>query len=195
MALTPLYVENEVRAELASQRARMLREPAEAIPPVELGLTNKYIFRTKPGMFRGGIVHTLDVPPDEFQLNSTDEKKIAFYIKRWEKRHPGKEEREKYTRLADKLGGKNIHFKKAAGNSKECYFATDDPEIAEYIRGLIREQRGEFAHVYEQNGKARWVVGDGTEFAKAFPDTSLGIQAAQRYATEHNLNDLKRITE
>lgn len=194
MALTPLYVEQELRSELASQRARMLRDPAEAVPPVDLGLPHKYIFRTKPGMFRGAIVHTLDVPPDEFQLNTTDEKKIAFYLKRWEKKHSGKGEKERYASLVEKLGGKNIRFTRVPG-AKECFFATDDQEVADYIRDLIRDQRGEFAYVYEQNGKARWIVGDGTEFAKAFPDTSLGIQAAQRYATEHNLNDIKRVTE
>lgn len=176
-------ISDRIWADLRQQQRQLLESPERAKPAAELFRTERFIFRTKPEAGIKRLVHTLDAKPE---VDGPEDRRGAFNLARWEKRHkdePGYAER--MERFADVLGGRSVVFQ-AIPRHSECWFATDDPELAAYLRGLIKDGRGDFAHVYETNGQARLIVGN-----EAFPNSALGWEMARRAAQAAGIADIK----
>lgn len=189
---------------IRQQRFQMERDPEGSRPPAELHRAERFIFRTHPGTVRA-LTHNLDVPPEGGE-GGTDKElaRFKFATRRWEqrmaKRFPKAKPDEKpeqtvararrfYEQITslEHLDGAIVSFQRVP-KRQECFYATDDPMVADYLRGLVKAKIGEFAHVYEQNGRARIVVGD-----TAFPDTPGGRQMAFAYAAEQNIAELRMV--
>lgn len=196
MRLFP-QISPETRQRLLAERMKLISDPEHAKPPADLTVEARYLFRSNPGTVRG-VVHNLDMPPID-----TEAKHYKHVRRRWEDRmvrqygKPG-EKREAVVARAEKffqeltgiehLDRTMIVFSPVK-RAQECYFATDDPMVAEYVRDLIARKVGEFVHVYEQNTRARVVVGD-----EAFPDTDSGWRLARQHAALHGITDITVVT-
>lgn len=202
------FVTDETREAMRQQLLMEARNPNLRIAPTDLGLTNTYVFRTLPGMYRQ-VMHTVDGPPQE----TDNEKRTAFNRKRWEQRVTGATKRTRdsgqppakvfataaeaeryYDDLIDRLGSRTFAFNRI-GKKLECFYATDDDVIAGYLKALIEAKIGEFAHVYCERGGARLVVGLGTDLEKAFPNTETGRKFAHQYAQDAGVTSIEIVTE
>lgn len=185
-------VNNETLELLRQQQQELLRNGGERVePPAELNRPERFIFRSQPRTFRR-IVHQLDLPPEVEENDDTVVgRQKRFLLRTWQRRHKadptGDAERLGY--VAEQVGGSVIAFREVA-RKWECWFATDDEQVAGYLRGLVTNKVGEFAHVYEQNGTARVVVGD-----TAFPNTEMGWRAAREHAQLIGVTDIKIVAE
>lgn len=166
-----------VDAMMRNQQRELLQQAADNAIPAELYSKAKYIFRSKPGR-TPRIQHTVEIRPEDM-----DDSRSRHLIKRWEKRHPTKEERDEIDHIYNTLG--TTFAFTMIRNSKECYFETNDDIVARYIRRLIDRRIGDFANVYEERGGRSIRVGD-----QIFPATRLGKQTALAYAEAHGLTDL-----
>lgn len=193
------------RAMLAQERIEIMRNPEKARTPAELTLSDRFIFRTDPSVPLRAMFHMLDIEPI-YEPEDHSERGIArkFHWLSWRKRHIAQFQDSKksksldqiataarayYAQLIDEIGDKKIVFKRVKRHD-ECYFSTNSLIVAEYIRGLISANVGEFGHVYEQSGLERIVVGE-----RAFPATELGRKAAFKYAAEIGSDELKIVRE
>lgn len=194
--------------EVRQQRRTMEANPELLTPPVDLNLPQRFIFRTQPGTVRQ-VVHDIPQPP----MAGLDEKKDKFLRREWERRmlrqfrdpkNPNEKDAEIVKRAEahyaaviehnDPPGEAKIRFSRVSKRN-ECYFSTDDPVLAAYLRDLVKRGVGEFQHVYEQNGRARIVVGPETAQVKSFPNTDSGRRAAFAYASEHGIGDIKMVED
>lgn len=162
------------------QQEQLLRESAEG-SAAELYSSAKYVFRTKPSARIARLVHTVDVRPEDLGDNYSQR-----MINRWEKRHPTKAERDLIEHVHETVG-RTFAFSRIRGR-KECYFETNDAQVAKYLRGFVEKGIGDFAQVYEERGTRRIKVGD-----RLFPATELGRRTAMAYADEKGITDLQLI--
>lgn len=196
MRLYP-QISPEVRQRLLTERMRLISDPEGSKPPAELTVEARFLFRSYPGTVRG-VSHNLDLPPVD-----TEAKHYKHVRRRWEdrmaKQHAEKgETREQTVKRMEQyyqdltsvnhLDRTMIVFTPVK-RAQECFFATDDPMVAAYIRDLIARKVGEFAQVYEQNTRARVVVGN-----EAFPDTDAGWRLARQHAALTGQTDIKLVT-
>jgi hypothetical protein len=165
---------------MRKQQEQLVRENAEGAP-AELYSSAKYVFRTKPSARIARLVHTVDVQPEDLGDNYSQR-----MIRRWEKRHPTKAERDLIEHVHETVG-RTFAFSRIRGR-KECYFETNDAQVAKYLRGFVERGVGDFAQVYEERGTRRIKVGD-----KLFPATELGRRTAMAYAESQNITDLQLI--
>ena len=180
-------VTNEMLDDMRAQQRELLRAPERTKPAVELFRKERYIFRSNQGLSR--IVHHLDVKP-EVSGEGQEAVHRRLQLSSWNRRYKDDPQYgDKMADLVERLGGTFISFQRVA-KEKECFFATDDPVIAAYIRDLIARQVGEFAECYEESGTSRLVVGD-----KAFPNSPMGRQAAYEYAAQTGVEDIKIVQE
>lgn len=163
---------------MRKQQESLSREQAEGAAPAELYSTAKYVFRTKPVARIARLVHTVDVQPEDLE-----DARSAHLIRRWNKRHPHKTERDMIEHVYEAVG-RTIVFSRIRGR-RECYFETNDPVVAKYLRGFIERGVGDFKNVYEERGTLRIKVGD-----RMFPATELGRRTAMAYAEESGIKEL-----
>lgn len=168
---------------MQEQQTRLSRDAATGAVPAELYSTAKYIFRSRPGAEIKRIVHSVDVRPDDME-----DARSAHLIKRWEKRHPTKTERDLLEYVADTMG-RTFAFQQVRGR-KECYLETNDAKIAGYLRGFVDKRIGDFQHVYEERGTKRLRVG-----TQEFPATALGRTTALAYADQMGIKHVELIDE
>jgi hypothetical protein len=69
----------------------------------------------------------------------------AFYRRKYEEKY-GKTERARFERIAKAVGNLTISFT-AIDRKQECYFATDNIDVATYLRSKIAD--GTLPQVYE----------------------------------------------
>lgn len=164
---------------MRQQQAELLRSGEGAAPPAELFSDKRFVFRTKPAARIVRLQHTVDARPED-----NGDKRSEFLIRRWDKRHPDKADRELLEYIHDVVG-RTFTFTPISGK-RECYFATDDQKVADYLRSLMNRRLGEFANVYEESGNRRLRVGD-----MEFPATALGRQTALAYAEKNGIAEIR----
>lgn len=170
-------------AMMQEQQAALARDAAQGALPAELYSSAKYVFRTRPGAEIRRLLHTVDVRPEDME-----DSRSAHLIKRWEKRHPTKAERELLEHVADVMG-RTFAFQQVRGR-KECFLETNDDRVAAYLRGFMERGVGDFVHVYEERGTKRIKVGD-----QVFPATALGRTTAMAYADKMGITQIDLIDE
>lgn len=130
--------------------------PAETprIPAANFSARARFVFRTDPG-HRGLVLGLPGVSPE---LGSGDdaEKRQAFYRARYERRVPDPDKRAFYERVINAVGDYVIRFQPLPGQF-EGFYQTNDPEIAAYLREVMREQ-GPACPFYEDTGTAAHVA-------------------------------------
>lgn len=159
---------------MTSQRLELLRHPQTEYP-ADLTRGERYIFRTRPGTVKA-LVHQMDLIPDGYEGKHAD-----FYLRRWEKRNPDKKQVAVMKAVRDAVGSSAIKFIRIQ-RKNECYFATDNPVVAGYLRALVEAKTGDFQYVYEENGASVVVAGE-----MVYPNTMTGRRAAIEYAAEHQV--------
>jgi hypothetical protein len=187
-----------IREMLALERKRLKSDPLANPAPADLTVSNTFIFRSKPGSHRM-IVHNLPMPPDEGQYATDAKYQFAkrTYIRLVAKKaYPELSGPEAFAKIAERMldlqeriGDTRIFFVRVARHC-ECFYPTDDPVVAAYVRELIEAKVEPFNKVHEVSGKARVIVGE-----EAFPDTTLGWTMARQYAAEHEIADIKLVKE
>ncbi len=191
--------------EVRQQRRQLEANPELQVMPVDLGIKERFIFRSRPGTVRM-IEHDIPQPP----MAGLDEKRDKFIRREWERRMvrtfkdaDKKETNEAIIARAEKFfaditernnGDARIRFNRVS-RKNECWWSTDDAVLAGYIRDLMKRRVGEFEYVYEENGLARFVVGPDTELMKSFPNTPSGMTSAFAYAAEHEISDIKIVND
>ena len=194
---TPV-ISQQTREKLSQERKRLASDPNALLVPADLSTNAKYVFRTKPHTYRQLVV-TLPMPPDEANFPG-EPAQFNFVKRRWDRLVGGpgltgvdrdKAAAAKIAQLEavrDELGDDRIVFVRIK-RAVECYYPTDSPVIAGYLRGLMAEGKEPFNQIYEVSGLTRLVVGD-----TAFPNTELGRKLAFAHMAEHG-GDLKIVTE
>jgi hypothetical protein len=190
-ASPPPQVSPETWEAMRSQEREFQRSP-ERWMPTQIKSTAKYVFRTDRGSVRG-LKHLIPTLP--YRDADPDDKKAKVYQRAWQRARrfdpPGFAEL--IERVVDDLGGGDqINFRPILTRT-ECIYETDSDNVAAYIRILMKQQLGEFAHVYEQQPRSRLVVGEG-EAAMAFPYTPQGMAMAQTHMAKHGL-DVVRVVK
>ena len=172
----------ETREALRQRELQAVRTPELETPPAPLRRTEKYVFRTWPRTCRV-LVHWINTRPEG--LDETDPKERAK-LRRWDFWQKkditlyGEEWPRLVQRVYEEIGGNTLAFH-PIGRKYECFYATNNEDVANYIRHFMKHGIGEFKWVYEQNPRAKWVVGQGDQ-AKAFPNNEMGARMAQEYA-------------
>ncbi len=194
---TPV-ISQQTREKLAQERKRLAADPSAVQIPADLNTNSKYVFRTKPNTFRQ-LVITLPLPPEEANFVG-NQAQYEFALRRWKRlvggpglTGPAREKasedlKAQLEAVRDALGDERIIFIRVKRHV-ECYYPTDNPVIADYLRGLMTAGKEPFDKVYEVSGLTRLVVGD-----TAFPNTELGRKLAFAHMAEHG-GDLKIVTE
>jgi len=153
--------------QVASEQAGLVYDEARMRPPIRLGVKTKYLFRSEPGTYPGISIFIQSLP-DQYR----DERQMNTEIARFKRKFTEDQQAMLDEIIAKNGGSKFINFVRTP--RRECYFGTDDPATAAYIKE--RMDRGELPHVYfEQPGKSITVNGQD------FPDTELGWEAARAY--------------
>lgn len=184
-------VTNETMELMRQQQRQLIAQGVQGKPAAELTTTKRYVFRTKPDTYRH-LVHQIDVKPYvDPDDTSPDGQRRKFILSRWMLRHKADPagDAERLQAIADAAGGAIISFTTIRGH-QECWFETDDAQLAAYLRDLVTRRVGEFAQVLESNGTARVVAGD-----MAFPNTEMGWKAAREHAQTAGVADIKIVTE
>lgn len=171
-----------IRGMMRATQQELQQQALDNAVPAELYSKAKYIFRSRPGK-TPRIQHTIELCPEDL-----DDARSKHLIKRWEKRHPSKDERDEIEHIYNTLG--TTFAFTMIRNTKECYLETNDDLVARYIRRLIAARRGDFAHVYEERGGRSIRVGD-----QLFPATRLGKQTALAYAEANGISELQFVEE
>lgn len=185
----------EIREEMRQRELKAQRQPETSVAPKTLNRTEKYVFRTRVRTVRG-LVHYIDVRPEGLD---EDDAAVRHRLKRWDFHH--KDDAKKYgkdwpalvQRVYDKIGGPKLEFVPIY-HAFECFYATNDDDIAAYIRHFMARGIGEFKDVYEQSPRIKWVVGDG-DATKSFPSTQMGAQMAQEYAASLGVTTLELLPD
>jgi hypothetical protein len=196
-AQTPV-ISKETREKLAQERKRLAADPSAVSVPADLAANAKYVFRTKPNTYRQLVV-TIPLPPDEANFPG-EPAQYNFVKRRWARLVGGPgltgdardkaaaEKKAQLEAVRDALNDDRIVFIRIK-RSVECYYPTDNPVVAEYLRSLMLAGKEPFDKVYEVSGLTRLVVGD-----TAFPNTELGRKLAFAHMAEFG-GDLKIVTE
>jgi hypothetical protein len=171
----------KIRAEFKT----LEQDEARAKRPAELVSDQKYIFRTRPGTVRK-LVAVIDHVPFDRGLDEKDEEKLLRSFNRRHKKDMA--HAQLLQRVYEELGGQwLVHFIRVPG-SVECWFGTDDEDVAALFRSFIAKGVDDWQNVYEQNPQQLLQVGD-----LYFPDTQDGQLAAFRYMAEINAPEIKRV--
>lgn len=153
--------------QVASEQAGLIFDEARMRPPIRLGVKSKYLFRSEPGT-NPGISIFIQSLPDQYR----DERQMNTELARFKRKFSEDQQAMLDQMIAKNGGSKFLNFVRTP--HRECYFGTDDPATAAYIKELM--DRGELPNVYlEMPGKSISVNG------MEFPDTQLGWDAAQAY--------------
>lgn len=152
-------------------------DPETPLAPKAISTSKRFIFRTKPRTVRQMSIHIPGVPMIPVGKYSDKEDYRNHYTKRFEKKYT-EEQRASYERIREKVGRGFITFTPVA-KAHECYYETDDPEIAEFIRDYIRSSNDPYVYESVENMPLRSLYTDAT-----FPNT----EAGRRQLYEHDLN-------
>lgn len=151
-------------------------EPEKPLAPKSINTSKRFIFRTKPRTVRQMSIHIPGVPLIPVGKYSDREEYRNHYAKRYEKKYT-EEQRQMYERIREKVGRSFITFTPVA-KAHECYYETDDPEIAQFIREYIHNQKDPYVYESVENMPLRSLYTDAT-----FPNTEEG----RRQLYEHDL--------
>jgi len=150
-------------------------------PRAKLKANYRYLFRSYPGSSRQMLVH-IPTLPDRY-LNERHERSVkAKYLKKY-----GLEKARLLHALRDRVGSADIFFQNVPGHA-ECFYGTDDPVIARYLREAVREGKGVFPDVYEERPNGKIYVN-----GVSFDDNAEGWQAAGQFARETGVATITRV--
>lgn len=196
-------ISQETRRALEAERRRLMADPDRSLQPADLQVDATYVFRTNPGTYRR-VVHDLPMKPEISSFK--DDKRYEFALRQWTRlvAKPAFPKAASNEAAADSMAAMLENIREHLGDTRliftrirranESFYATDDEVIALYLRSLIAARVGEFAEIYEVSGRSRVVGGRGTENEMAFPDTTLGWNAARTYQREHG-GSIELVTE
>lgn len=111
-------------------------QPVPVIAPAELPRTQKFMFRTRPGTTRNAQIR-IPVLSNQARFG-TDEARVRQNIKAYERRTTP-EQRAEYEDLVARIGGLYIKFTPVP-RKQECYYETDDPVVAGFLREHVKKQ-------------------------------------------------------
>jgi len=158
-------------SQVLGERSAGLVDEGRAAAPARLNINQKYLFRSQPGtLFQ--FVAKLPTLPAQHSNDKNEARTVAV----WERTHAMDADR--LYRLQDKIRGDAIAFTKVRG-AMEVWYATDDNEIAEYLRERMRSKQGDWQWIYEERPTSTFTLN-----GEAFPQTPAGFEAARRFALE-----------
>ena len=142
-----------------------INPPARPWATADLGpKTTTYRFRSKPGYRLLGF--HIPVPSD-----TEDEDRAAHEQKRFKLKVKDINDRNRLVRMAERYGSRHLNFTPVSGKF-ECWFATDDVELAAWLRA-----QPEFGdRFYEEMGPIPLDLGDG-RIINVVPQTDADRQA------------------
>jgi len=174
-----------------AQEANWKREDEARLMPGPVIRTNKkYLFRFLPGTGPSSFSVKVDSLPDDFLNERQEQFHRRSYERRTRQTHGdkiyGEKPRYDLDSIRQKLGRNWIRFISMPGTSKiqpTCYYATDDPEIAAYLRHFVMLGKREWKYVREERPTEKVEIG-----GISVPNTTEGWEvarvAAQRTAME-----------
>lgn len=157
-------------------------EPETQLAPKPINSNKRFIFRTKPRTVRQMSIHIPGVPLIPVNKYSDKDEYRDHYIRRYNARYT-EEERNLFQRVRDKVGKPYLVFTPVA-KAHECFYETDDPEIAEFIRSWAKGD----PYVYEstENMPLRSMYTDDT-----FPNTEAGRRALYEHDLRHQKKEMQ----
>jgi hypothetical protein len=167
-----------INDELAQTYATQIEnaEPEQPLAPKNIKTNKKFIFRTRPRTVRQMSIHIPGVPLIPVNKYSGNDMYRDHYTRRYEQRYT-EEERSLFSRLRDKIGRSYLTFTPVA-KAHECYYETDDAEVAQFIRNWIKTNNDPYVYESTENMPLRSLYTDAT-----FPNT----EAGRRALYEHDL--------
>lgn len=163
---------------VTTERDGQALDEAKMRPPIRLGVKAKYLFRSKPGTYPR---MTVKIPalPEQFRDRDQRETEVAKYKQRFDEK-----QRKTLEHVRTVMNGNFIHFTPTPRG--ECFFATDDDKVADFLKSLLHSGREPWTKFYLEL-PGRTVTINGEEF----PNTALGWEAARRYMMDNDQdNDL-----
>lgn len=151
-------------------------EPEKQLAPKPIRTAAKYVFRTKPRTVRQLSIHIPGVPLIPVHKYSDKPEYREHYLKRYTDKY-STEERAFFESVREKVGHAYVTFTPVA-KAHECYYETNDPVIAQFIREWIRREKNPYVYESTENMPLRSLYTDAT-----FPNTEEG----RRKLYEHDL--------
>ena len=152
-----------------------MSDEARLIPPARINSRMKYLFRFEPGTVRQWNIR-LDHLPDDFET----EKQEAVLTRKFKKNRAkvdGENPKYDLESMREKVGKDFINFTPipgGPGRQGTCYYATNDSEIANFLRRKIREGKGAYANLREERPTETIEVN-----GVSIPNTTEGWDAAR----------------
>lgn len=153
------------------------QDEARLMPGVRIYTKKKFLFRFLPGTGPASLNLRIDKLPDDF----VNERQEAFYrrsLERRTKRVHGENAKYDLDSIREKVGSDWITFTALPGSGKvaaTCYYATDDPEVAAFVRHKIRVGKSFWQHLREER-PGEMIEVNGI----SIPNTSEGWEAARK---------------
>ena len=151
-------------------------EPEKPLAPKAIRTEKRFIFRTKPRTVRQMSIHIPGVPLIPVNKYADKPDYREHYVRRYTSKY-SPEEQELFERIREKVGRPYITFTPVA-KAHECYYETDDPEIAQFIRDWVKKTKDPYVYESTENMPLRSLYTD-----KTFPNTEDG----RRRLYEHDL--------
>lgn len=170
--INPYRVNDPLVAILNEQIAEETRNPT-TIPErvAAVSASRKYLFRTRPGTVRKLKIRIPMLPDSVRNIDDPTRGRRNYgqeFAEKYAKMYSA-EQRDVFAELVDRIGDVYIEFTEVA-RKHQCFYETDDPMIADFIRSVIAG--GKVPHLYEDTG-GQWVRSRYTE--DLFPQTPDGL--------------------
>lgn len=154
-------------------------DEARLKPGARIRTNKKYLFRFLPGTGPSSLNLKIDRLPDDF----ASERQEKFYTRSFErrvKRVHGEDAKYTLDEVRMAVGDDWIRFVSMPGNEKvgsTCYYATDDPKVAAFLRHKALTGQGFWQYLREERPTQK------IEFnGISVPNTSEGWDAARKAA-------------
>lgn len=160
-------------------------DEARLMPGPKIATKKKYLFRFLPGTGPASLNLKVDSIPDDFPNERQEAFHKRSYARRVTRVH-GEDAKYDLGSIRDKLGGSWISFTSMPGNKNvaaTCYYATDDPEIAAFIRHKARVGKSFWRHLREER-PTQMIEVNGISVPNTSEGWSVAQKAAQRAALE-----------
>jgi hypothetical protein len=176
----------EINDELAQIYLSQLdsAEPEQQLAPKAITSNKRFIFRTRPRTVRQMSINIPGVPLIPVNKYSGKEEYRDHYVRRYNARYT-EEERTLFDRVRDKVGHPYIVFTPVA-KAHECFYETDDPEVAEFIREWVKREKDPYVYESTENMPLRSLYTDAT-----FPNTEAGRRALYEHDLRHQKKELQ----
>ena len=159
-------------------------EPEQQLAPKVIRSNKRFIFRTRPRTVRQMSIHIPGVPLIPVNKYSGNDEYRQHYIKRYTGKYTD-EERERFERIRDKVGHPYITFTPVA-KAHECYYETDDAEVAQFIREWMKKEKDPYVYESTENMPLRSLYTDAT-----FPNTEEGRRTLYEYDLAYQQKQLQ----